>query len=69
MIQLTEPLIDITMKIEMDLSQPKILEYLAKKRKKCSLANQNLPNGHSPPRKRAKNKVMKTSTPIFLKEK
>ena len=31
MIQLTEPLIDITMKIEMDLSQPKILDYLAKK--------------------------------------
>lgn len=31
MIQLTEPLIDITMKIEMDLSQPKILAYLAKK--------------------------------------
>ena len=31
MIQLTEPLIDITMKIEMDLSQPRILDYLAKK--------------------------------------
>lgn len=31
MITLTEPLIDITMKIEMDLSQTQILEFLTRK--------------------------------------
>lgn len=43
MITLQEPLIDITMKIEMDLPQTKILEFLAQKGYQIEAYRQYLP--------------------------